>query len=169
MKTIPIGEATEDQLRLFAINTLGIDIKAVAKIETVRARVVAAWDKPDITVDEPKSEPAEASSKVAPKPVTDEQQAPEKNMVRLILLVTEEAGGADDVQVGVNGKIMLVPRGKPVEIPEPYFESLAHAVTHKYDALKDGGMDPIPRKVQLYPYQVLVSTEFTERLQREAA
>ena len=169
MKTIPIGEATEDQLRLFARDTLGIDIKLTAKLPTVRARVAAAWDKPEITIAESEPESAQGASKAAPKPVTDEQQGPAEGMVRLILGVTEEAGGNDDVQVGVNGKVMLVPRGREVEIPEPYFEALAHAVTHKYDALPDGGMNPVPRKVPLYPFQVLVSTAFTDRLQREAA
>jgi hypothetical protein len=169
MKTIPIDEATEEELRTFALDTLGIGIKATAKLETVRARVRQAWDKPEIRVDDSEPLSKEVPSKASPQPVTDAQQAPAEGMVRLILGVTEDAGGADDVQVGVNGKIMLVPRGKEVEIPEPYFESLAHAVTHKYDALPDGGMNPIPRKVPLYPFQVLVSTPFTERLQREAA
>ena len=56
-----------------------------------------------------------------------------------------------------------------LEIPERFFESLAHAVTHKFEALEDGGMNPIPREVPLYPFQVLVPTEFTERLMRTAA
>ena len=169
MKTIPITEATEPQLRSFAIDTLGFTINATAKIETVRARIQQAWNKPEIPIQESKPEPPQAETKAGPQPVTDAQRAPGDGMVRLILGVTEEAGGADDVQVGVNGKVMLVPRGKEIEIPEAYFESLAHAVTHKYDALPDGGMNPIPRKVQLYPFQVLVTTDFTERLQREAA
>ncbi len=173
MKKIPIDEATEPQLRAFALDTLGMTIKLTAKIETVRARIRQAWAKPDILVEDsasaPVSEPAQAGVKATPQPVTDEQQGPAEGMVRLILGVTEEAGGADDVQVGVNGKVMLVPRGKQVEIPERYFEALAHAVTYKYDPLPDGGMAPEPRKVPLYPFQVLVSTPFTERLQREAA
>lgn len=169
MKTIPIGDATEDQLRLFAINTLGIDIKAVAKFETVLARVKSAWDKPEISVAGDAPDPEHGASKATPQAVTDEQQAPADGMVRLSIGVTEEAGGADPVQLGCNGKIMLVPRGKSVEIPERFFESLAHAVTHKFEALEDGGMNPIPREVPLYPFQVLVPTEFTERLMRTAA
>ena len=169
MKTILIDEATEAQLRSFAIDTLGFTINATAKIETVRARIQQAWNKREIPVEDSAPEPAQAETKAGPQPVTDEQKPLADGMVRLVLQVTEEAGGADDVQVGVNGKVMLVPRGKTVEIPEAYFESLAHAVTHKYDALPDGGMSPTPRKVPLYPFQVLVNTEFTERLQREAA
>lgn len=156
MKKIPIGEATEAQLRLFARDTLGIDIKATAKFATVRARVEQAWDKPEITI--PDSEPEstkEVPSQAAPNPVTEEQQKPAKDMVRLVIGVTEEAGGNSPVEVGVNGKVMLIPRGKEVEIPYSYFEVLKHAVTFKYDPLPDGGMAPEPRKVPLYPFQVI--------------
>lgn len=169
MKTIPIGEASEDQLRLFAINTLGIDIKASAKKETVLARIQAAWNKPDIAIAESESEADSSGSMAVPQPVTGAQQAPADGMVRLTIGVTEEAGGSDRVQLGVNGKVMLVPRGEVVEIPEAFFESLVHAVQDKYESMRDGGMNPVPMKVQLYPFQVLVSTEFTERLMREAA
>ncbi len=167
MKKIPIGEATEDQLRLFAINTLGIDIKASAKEETVLARVKQAWDKPDITIAESESE--HVASKAVPQPVTDAQKPTASGMVRLILGVTEEAGGNDPVPVGVNGKVMLIPRGIECEIPERYFEVLQHAVTHKYDPLPDGGMNPIPRKVPLYPFQVISSAALTEQRLASAA
>ena len=169
MKTIPIGEATEAQLRLFALNSLGITIKETAKIETVRARVQAAWDKPEIPVTESEPESVQPGSEATPQPVTEAQQAPTDGMVRLIIGVTEEAGGSDPVQVACNGKVMLVTRGVEVEIPEHFFESLAHAVMDKYDTMEDGGMNPVPRKVQLYPFQVLVPTAFTERLLRQAA
>lgn len=155
MKKIPIGEATEAQLRSFATDTLGIDIKATAKFATVRARVEQAWDKPEITVMESEPDDAKIASQASPQAVTDEQQAPEEGMVRLVVGVTEQAGGNDPVELGVNGKIMLVPRGIEVEIPYPYFEVLKHAVQDKYDPLPDGGMKPEPRKVPLYPFQVI--------------
>ncbi len=173
MKKIAIGEATEAQLRKFALENLGLSIKDTAKRATVVSRIQQCWTGSNILVPDDRAEtgpePQPAGSEAIPQAVTAEQQAPAEGMVRVILGVTEEAGGKDDVQLGCNGKIMLVPRGKEVEIPERYFESLAHAVQEKFDALPDGGMDPIPRKVQLYPFQVLVSTEFTERLMRAAA
>ena len=151
MKTIPIGEATEAELRSFASDTLGIEIHPNAKMETVLAKVGTAWDKPDIQV--PDNDPAQTQSGDQPQPVTEAQKAPNAGMVRLIIGVTEDAGGSDPIQLGVNGKIMLVPRGEEVEIPDRYFEVLEHAVMDKYDALPDGGMNPIPRKVRLYPFQ----------------
>lgn len=161
MKTVPIADATSQQLRLFALNTLGITISPSAKETTVRARVEAAWDKPDIPigvvapVDGESPQDLKAASDAVPQAVTDEQQPPAPGMVRLILGLTEDAGGDRPVEVGVNGKIMLIPRGEEVDIPESYFEVLEHAVTHKYDSLPDGGMNPIPRKVPLYPFQVI--------------
>ncbi len=148
MKTIPIPEATEAQLREFASNTLGLELKPEYKFVTVRAKVEAAWDKPDILVAETAPVPEPAPSQPQERQVTP-------GMVRVILGVTEEAGGKDPVPVGVNGKVMLIPRGEECEIPESYFEVLEHAVTYRYDALKDGGMDPEPRKVPLYPFQRL--------------
>lgn len=148
MKRVPIDDATEVQLRLFASETLGMDIKDTAKIDTVRARVLAAWDKPEILIADTEAAPEPEASKPAAKQT-------EPGMVRLILGVTEEAGGADPVQVGVNGKVMLVPRGKEVEIPLAYFQVLENAVQFKYEPLPDGGMEPEPRKVPLYPFQRL--------------
>ncbi len=153
MKLIPIAEATGPQLRTFAQDTLGIDIRAKDSAEQIRAKVQMAWDR-DIPVNEPNPAPTLAGDQ--PKPVTNEQLEPEEGMVRIFIGIQEEAGGSDPVPVGVNGRIMLIPRGKNVDIPERYLEALQHAVTFKYDPLEDGmGINPVPREVQLYPFQVV--------------
>ena len=156
MKKIPISEATVEQLRVFSAGTLGIEIKASASVEKARAQVLKAWDKPDIPVPESEDESVQAAG-TAPEPVTHAQKKPERPMVRLTIGVTEDAGGADPIELGVNGRIMRVPRGEQVEIPFSYFEVLCHAVQDKYDALPDGGMNPVPRKVPLHPFQVTSS------------
>ena len=158
MKKIPIREATEKELREFASGTLGMTIKSTAKLETVRARIQAAWDKDEITVPdhevpETEQEAKDRSVPQAPTPITEAQKPPAEGMVRLIVHVSEEAGGSAAIQLGVNGKIMLVPRGEEVEIPQRFYEVLCHAITHKYESMPDGGMDPIPREVSLYPFQ----------------
>jgi len=153
MKLIPIANATEAQLREFAQDTLGIEIKASATLEQVRAQITPAWDR-DIPVAEGSPEPVLAGDQ--PSPVTEQQLEPPAGKVRINIGIQEEAGGADPVPVGVNGRIMLIPRGKPVDVPECYVEALSHAVTFKYGTLPDGmGIDPVPRKVQLYPFQIL--------------
>ena len=49
MKLIPIGDATEIQLRKFAQETLGIEIKSTSNLDKVRVAVESAWDR-DIPV-----------------------------------------------------------------------------------------------------------------------
>lgn len=160
MRKLPIDEANEGQLRQFATMVLGISINASAGIDTIRARVAEAWQKDWIAVDDEAAPDGAVVHGHSPNPVTDEQHKPGldkegKRLVRIHINVTEETGGDRAIQVGVNGKIMLIPRGKNVDIPEPYYHVLTHAISYKYDALKDGGINPTPRKVPLYPHQVL--------------
>ncbi len=153
MKLIPLSEATTAQLRTFAQDTLGIALKANASKEQVRAKVESAWDR-DIPVVEAMPEPTLAGDQ--PIPVTAEQLNIEPGKVRINIGIQEEAGGLEPIPVGVNGKIMLIPRGIDVDIPEPYLEALAHAITFKYDPMPDDmGINPVPRKVQLYPFQII--------------
>ena len=150
MKVIPISEASVEQLRKFAQETLGIEMKESVSVEKARAQISKSWDK-GIPIEDAEVESEQIGS--APTPVTDEQKDPGDEMVRINIGVTEDAGGADPIQLGVNGKIMLVPRGQDVDIPQKYFEVLQHAVQNKYESHPDGGMNPVPREVPLYPYQ----------------
>ncbi len=152
-REIKIADATEEELRTFGRGTLGLSLPPNCKIETLRSKIQQAWDKEHILLadpDQPEAPPAGA----APQPVTDEQQPPKRKMVRINIPITEEAGGTEPVPVGVNGSIMLIPRGEDVDVPEPYVEALEHAITHVYDPLPEGGINPVPRKVPLYPFQV---------------
>jgi len=154
MKLIPISEATEAQLRTFAQETLGIEVKPSASIDKVRAAVASAWDR-DIPVTDDNEDLAPEQQARAPVPVKDEHLLPDEGLVRINIGIQEEAGGNDPVAVGVNGRIMLIPRGRDVDIPERFLEALQHAVTYKYDNLPDGmGINPVPREVQLYPFQI---------------
>ncbi len=160
MKKLPIAEANEGQLRAFATLVLGQSIKASASLETIRVRVAEAWQKDWIAVDDNEAPDGAVIAGQRPNPVTDEQHKPGmdkegKRLVRIHINVTEDVAGDRAVQVGVNGKIMLIPRGKNVDIPEPYYHVLTHAIAYKYDALPDGGINHIPRKVPLYPHQVI--------------
>lgn len=148
-KTIRLAEASKAQMRHFAETHLGIAIHPNANEETVRAKVAAAWNRDEIEVpDEPAPAPQEGS---APRPVTAAQKPPEKGKVRVLIAKTEEPGGEDDVPISVNGRAMLVPRGREVEIPAHYFEVLRNAVRTVYDSLPDGGM--VPREVPRYAFQ----------------
>lgn len=150
-KTIKLSAATQAQLREFAEAYLGMTFPDDEKTEAIRAKIAAAWSKPEIPIgDEPEPAPkAEAKPKAAAKA----EGKPKK--VRLIVHGSDDEDGNEPIQLGVNGKVMLVPRGEEVEIPYAYFEVLKNAVTHRYEPLRDGGINPVPRKVQLYPFQVI--------------
>lgn len=149
-KKIPLSEASEVQLRDFAEAYLGMTFPANTKPETIRAKVSAAWTKEHILVSEADENPKQTAPKAQP-PKVNGSEAPEK--VKIIISRTDEAGGDEPVFVSVNGRGMLVPRGEEVEVPYPYFEVLNHAVKDVYEPLKDGGINPIPRKVPAYPFQ----------------
>ncbi len=178
MRKLPITEADEGQLRQFATMVLGISIKASAGIDTIRARVAEAWQKDWIAVDDEAAPDGAAVNSQHPHPVTDEQHKPgfdptdkenQTRLVRIHINVTEDVGGDRPVQVGVNGKIMLIPRGKDVDIPERFYHVLTHAISYKYDPLPDGGINPKPRKVPLYPHQVLYREAPEGEVERKAA
>ncbi|WP_022727224.1 hypothetical protein [Fodinicurvata sediminis] len=152
-KKIPIAEATEQQLRDFAESYLGISVPHNTKLETLRAKVSQAWTKDEIIVEV--ADAHQAQEGTPPPPATPEQQPPGKKQVRILIQRTDEPGGDEAVPIGVNGRVMLVPRGQEVDIPEDYYQVLKNAVTHRYEALPDGGINPEPRKVPAYPFQVL--------------
>jgi hypothetical protein len=164
-KKIPIKDATEAQLRAFGESHLGLTFEANDKIDQVRAKVQAAWNKEDIEVagDDKKAEkPAASAKKQRPdtqdgKPVMacrTKNIKDQDDLVRVMINKQEGAGGSDDVPLGCNGDVMMVPRGKIVDIPRRYFESLKNAVKNVYDMAEDGkSMNPVPREVADYPYQ----------------
>ncbi len=155
MKTIEITEATDEQLREFANLTLGLSMPANTLRETVISKLSQAWDKTFIFESDPVLPQANAQEGDDPAPVTEDQELPEVKKVRIFINETEESGGREAVPVGCNGKVMLIPRGKNVDIPEPYYLILQNAITHKFDPLPDGGIDPNPRTVPLYPHQLV--------------
>lgn len=152
-KKVLLKDATGPQMRAFAEAYLGMTFRHNEANEKVRASIAEAWQKDEIIVNEPDAQEPLVGS--PPRQATAEQAAKSSDKVRIIIQRSEEAGGDEPVPVGVNGKVMLVPRGEPVEIPRPYFEVLQHAVKHVYEQLAEGGINPIPRQVPAYPFQVL--------------
>lgn len=152
-KHVPLTDATEDQLRAFAQSHLGVEFAHNAKPASMIARIRTMWDKDAIPVQE-EAPPAPARV-IHPEGGEVPAPAPAKTR-RVRILIAQEEGpmGSDPVPVGVNGRLMLVPRGEEVSIPEPYFEVLRNAVTLRYDPQDGGGMKP-PRQVPLYPMNVL--------------
>jgi len=146
-KKVLLKDATGPQMRAFAQTHLGMEFRHNEPNEKVRAAIAQAWAKDEIIVVEEEPQAKKASTQREPGPVADK--------VRLIVQRTEEAGGDEPVPVGVNGRIMLIPRGEEVEIPVPYFEVWKNAIRYIYDANKEGGLNPVPRQVPAYPFQRL--------------
>jgi len=145
---IKIENAKSYQLRKFAIEVLGLEMKAGESTTALKARIASVYEGDSFDVeDEDIVSPAQKRKAID---ITSDE-APGK--VTIIISKTNEPGGSQDVPVAVNGRAMLVPRGKPVEIPEHYFEALKNAEIGIYDELPEGGINPEPRLVPAYPYQ----------------
>lgn len=154
-RQVKITDATHAELLTFCRETLGLNLPPNTKVSTLEAKLALTWGKDYINiadVDAP-GLPAKGSQ---PLPATAEQHSgPAPGMIRVKLSISEKAGGDEDVQVGVNGSVMLIPRDKEVDIPYKYYEALKHAVAFKYEMLPGGGMNPVPREVPNYPLQVI--------------
>lgn len=160
---LSIEEATKAQLVQFAGDYLGIELSIADKKETMLAKIKTAWAKPEIMVDDVEVDDdvsetqAQRAEAAPPPPATQEQKTLEESKANpktvTIMIQTEKGpGGEAGVPVGVNGKVMLIPRGKNVEVPYSYYEVLLHAERLEYEMDESGNhMNPIPRKIPAYP------------------
>ncbi len=160
-KTVPWDEATLDELKKFAASVLGIPVHYKIGEETLRAKIRQAYPGDTITImvldgeddgspsDAPPP-PSEAPSDGKALRGTAASNDPE---VKITIAEVESAGGKRPVPVGVNGVIMLVPRGRPVDVPFRYYEALVHAIKtlHEQDEATD---EIISTDVPSYPMSV---------------
>lgn len=172
--TIPIEDATKEQLAAFAQQTLGLDVPKNSSVAAIKAKIAAAWDKDHITAladvdaSETASNPAPAAP--APAPAAPAPAAPvapaassagrmvsaggaRDPKVRLYIPSEERAGGNRAVFVGVNGRGILIPRDKEVDVAYRYYEALKNAVTtvHRED---QETRKLISYDAPAYPFQV---------------
>lgn len=156
-KKIADPNTTPAELRAFGKNYLGLDLPPNCNRETLVSRISAAWEKDHIIVDDAKApDDTVAPEGGAPPPVLDSQTPPAEgdDLVRIRINITDTPGGNEPVPVSVNGRAMLIPRDKDVEVPSKYVEALEHAVEHRYEPADDGnGLKPEPRLVPKYPFQ----------------
>lgn len=160
MDRVLLSQATADQLRAFAELSLGLDVPAKATTPVLIALIgTTGYNQETIPVLNTQPKQTGKMRPVAPRTM-EEATTPEpdgQERVAIIISRTEEPGGDRPVELGVNGSIMLVPRGARVEVPKPYVEVLQHAVKDVFEPAYDAqgrlaGMNPIPRKVPAYPW-----------------
>ena len=94
----------------------------------------------------------------APKAEKTPAKEKPRELVIVNIAASSEPGGDRPVELGFQGKFMLVPRDTWCEIPKGYFEALKDAVEERFGMHKgeDGlrKIDPVPRLVPRFPYQV---------------
>ena len=146
MKTIAISEASAAQLAEFASSHLGmIGINASQGKERLIELIEAAGHEGDtIEIHDTERKPR---AKAAPSSDPDRK-------VRIHIATGEGAIGARHVEVAVNGVLMLIPRGKDVEIPWKYLHVLQNAKASQAEVDDDGQIVGW-REAPLYPVSVL--------------
>lgn len=161
MTKIALEEATIPQLKKFGTEVLGLSFKVneskpsiLSKIATVRHDL----EEIDIADDEEgdaaqtKSAPAVAATPVK-KARFHSTSGKFDPVVTLNIQIEKAKGGERPVPVGVNGTVMLIPRGKDVEVPYRYFEALEKAVLTESDQDEETH-EITSRDVYAYSYQV---------------
>ncbi len=160
-KTVPWDEATLHELKMFAAQVLGMSVNHNVGESTLRSKIRQAYPGDDITfmvldgIEEAQASDAPAQPSETPndgKALRGTSAAGDPK-VKITIAEVEGAGGKRPVPVGVNGVIMLVPRGKPVDIPYRYYEALSHAekTTYEQDPETD---EVISSDVPSYPMSV---------------
>lgn len=149
-----IADATATELAEFAKVQFGIEgVRHTMGKEAILAKLATVGFAADeITVDAPQA-PA------APRPVKAEDIG-SAEMVRILISEQDGAGGSEPVFVAVNGRGILIPRGKEHPVRKPFVEALQNA-TRRVPIM--GGDSQITgwREVPQYPFQVLGPVETT--------
>lgn len=164
---ISIDEADNSQLFYFATNILGIDVKAGANSSTLRAKIEqAAPGTIEITAPAASAPTQAASPTPAIRKVSGipdgvaglHYKYDPKVMVRIAK--TNEATRSREVQLSVNGDVVILKRGETVPIPYRHFIALQNAIEtvgQETDEINPVTNLPIVEFIEQpsYPFQVL--------------
>ena len=155
---IAIADASVEQLRNFAEVGLQIEVPKTANSAVITSRLREAGfsgdDIPLIKVQSPTSGKTSFGNSVFKDPETGRQ------MCRINIPTQEKPGGQEPVPAGVNGVVMLLPRGQDINVPVEYVEVLKNAVSYHYKpytgfnadgSMSLGGLDN-PDKVEEFPF-----------------
>lgn len=172
-KSIPIEDATEDQLRQFAKN-LGLDPHPAAKSLNLKGKIATVYSGDTIVVEVGEEDenagpvptsPAEAETEAEPEaplpaetsavqPLPGAEEYPEPRYT-IVIAETPDKKGREPVPVCVNGRNMWIPRGQQVTIKHRYYHTLMNAVQTIYEQPDGPTGDMIPRNSLSYPVQLI--------------
>lgn len=145
MAKINIADATATQLAEFASVDLGIpDLNPRIGKDTILARMSQAGYS-DTTIEVEAAPLAKAPAGGAPA-------SGEK--MTILIAVQDGPGGSEPVPVGVNGQIMVIPRGKPVDVPKAYVHALSNANRAHWETNSNGELTTM-RFVPTHPFSIL--------------
>lgn len=153
-KRIPIHEATADQLRKFAqMQNLAISPNPNTGPDKIAAVIrQAGFEEIEVQDDPPEAVQAQS----APQPSSRAMAAQDHGDVPLVEVLIERdegVGGDRPVFLSVNGRGLLVERGKPQKIKYPYFLALQNAVKTAIDQDPNSG-ETMTREVPSYNWRV---------------
>lgn len=157
---IPTDKATLQQLRDFAEVIMGLELAERETKQTILGKLAAAGFTGE-SVPAVGAAPVAATSRPAStgpgnrrmRPGTEDSAAPVWE-VQILIPTSSEPGGDEPVPVGVNGRVMYIPRGEPVWVNETYVEALNNAERYVYEPYTEGmGGLSTPRVVKSYPFQ----------------
>lgn len=163
MKTVLLEEADLTQLKEFATNSLGLEFPRTANTVHMLSMIRQVHTKDTIEVaDEDAYQTAEAGNFA---PAQQVQRTTGKDMkavksgkdpkVTINIPLSEKEGGDRPVTVGVNGQIMLLPRGEDITIPYRYYEALRNARKSEFSQdPNDNNHEIKERIVPSYPFEV---------------
>lgn len=157
-QTKPIADATAEELRTFAQVALGLEIEGTENRNVVLSRMRDAGHNPD-------AEGYRIATFDRPDPVRKDQATDGREWREdpghkdggrwyhaINIAAAPVEGGDRAVPVRVNGRTMLIPRGKRVMVPEEYVEAIRNASETIWNMTEHGLSDP--REVPSYPYAV---------------
>ncbi len=173
-RTIPLDQATENELRQFACVNLGLEVPSNAKRATILAKIKGTYTRDEITLTDIGG-PADALKPLAGSEKTEGQLAGEalldrkvvrnkkeiaklqalrdSEIITVFIDIQDSADGTQPVWVSVNERGQFIERGKDSEIRLPYLHALHNAIRRLYDQDEDNNM--IPRDVLSYPVRVV--------------
>lgn len=161
--------ASHADLYAYASLTLGLPVTESTPKKDLIAQISATGCKSiPVSDEEPAAAPAKpapvaqmTASAIAPFDPMAQDLTPEQRKLRDAQIVnlfiskqTGVPGGDEDVPMIVNGSLMLLPRGKPIDVRWPYFYALTKAVQEIFEPMADGGIPSKGNEVPLYPFSV---------------
>jgi hypothetical protein len=155
-----IEEADAATLRTFAKVYLGLEIDGTETKNVMKSKLkMGGYEQDFVVSEEPQATRVEGADRPSSFRVTRLPNGEEQTQVCIMVEASNAIGGDRPVPVAVNGLTMLIPRGKPVWVPEPYEHALRNAVEDHYDQT-DSGLGT-PHQSRSYPYSVALPTPQT--------